>query len=80
MNPIEVTAFFDLNGSPRPISFSWNGRTYRVDSIGRAWRAEDGFHVLVMTPGNRAYHLLLALPELRWYIARSGDISTVIPV
>lgn len=77
MDPIEVTARFDPQGKFTPLSFVWNQRTYRVDSIGRRWDGKDGKHILVMTPGNRAHHLLFATDKGKWYIVRGGDVPTI---
>jgi hypothetical protein len=77
MEPIEVTARFDEEGKIVPMSFVHNRRTYRVDSIGRQWDGNDGHHVLVMTPGNRAHHLLFARDKGKWYIVRGANNPTI---
>ncbi len=77
MERIEVTARFDQEGKIIPMSFVWKQRTYRVDSVGRQWEGDDGYHVLVMTPGNRAYHLLFGRDQGKWYLVNTGDSPTI---
>lgn len=77
MEKIDVTARFSPDGVVSPVNFTWEGRTYRVDSIGRRWKAKDGLHMLVMTPGNRAYHLVFNDRENTWGLIRGTEIPTV---
>ena len=78
MDPIEVTVRFDPQGNIIPLSFVWQRRTYRIDSIGRQWEAKDGQHILVMTSGTRAHHLLHTAKGV-WYRVQ-GDESPTIPL
>ncbi len=68
MEPIEVTAHFDLQGTLTPLKFIWWGSTRQVESTGRRWVDEHGQHMLVMLPGGRIYQLTLILAEGRWYV------------
>ncbi len=77
MEPVEVTASFDLTGQVRPLKFSWRGQTYLVDATGRRWTDERGQHILVMLPGERVYELLFDPAGLRWYLL---GISGRLPV
>ena len=77
METIEVTAQFDLQGRITPLGFVWQGRSYRVDSTGRRWEAKDGLHILVMVPGNRAFHLIFNRQTSIWQLIRGGEIPTV---
>lgn len=77
MDPIDVTARFVAQGKISPLSFVWQHRTYRVDTVGRQWQGKDGFHILVMTPGNRAHHLLFMPDKGAWYLVRGGDSPTI---
>ncbi len=77
MDAIEVTVRFDTQGKIFPLNFIWKRRTYRVDAIGRQWEARDGQHILVMTPGNRAHHLLFLAEKGIWYRVRGGDTPTI---
>ncbi len=76
MDAIEVTARFDAQGKIVPLSFVWERRTYRVDSVGRRWEGKDGRHILVMTPGNRTHHLLFMPDRSRWYLVWGDDSRT----
>jgi len=79
MNPIDVTARFEAQGKIVPISFVLQRRTFRVDSVGRQWQGKDGYHVMVMTAGNRAHHLLFMPEKGIWYLVK-GDDSPTIPL
>jgi len=77
MDTIEVTARFDSQGNITPISFTWQGIVYTVESIGRRWEAKDGLHMLVMVIGNRAYHLVFNEKASTWKLIRGTEIPTV---
>jgi hypothetical protein len=77
MNAIEVTAKFDLQGDASPISFTWQGTDYLVDSIGRRWRDEAGQHILVMVPGGRVFELVFNSSEGRWYLRQTAGSRMV---
>ncbi len=74
---IEVTIRTDAQGRIIPLSFVWKRRVYRIDGIGREWQAADGDHILAMTPGNRAFHLLYKKKKGRWYLLRGGETPTI---
>jgi hypothetical protein len=38
MEPVEVIARFDDQGRLTPLSFTWQGRSFPVDSTGRRWQ------------------------------------------
>jgi hypothetical protein len=74
MEPVEVTARFDLDGKIQPLDFSWRQKSYKVAAVGRSWEDEAGRHVLVMTPGDRIFELIFTPVENRWYLRRpEGD-------
>lgn len=77
MEAVEVTARFDAKGKVTPINFVWQRRSYRVDSVGRQWDGKDGRHIMVMTPGNRAHHLLFVIETGNWYLVRGGNQPTI---
>lgn len=77
MDTIEVTARFDSQGQVTPISFTWQGIVYTVESIGRRWEAKDGLHILVMDHNNRAYHLVFNEKASTWKLIRGTEIPTV---
>ncbi|MBN1146169.1 MAG: CinA family protein [Anaerolineales bacterium] len=72
MQAIEVKARFDDQGRIIPVSFTWQGRTYLVEAIGRRWQDEAGQHILVMTPGEKVYELALSSAEMQWYLLPVG--------
>lgn len=72
MEPIEVTAYFDENGRTIPLRFTWKKSTYLVETTGRQWQDEHGWHILVMATGGQMFELLFACSEQRWYLGRVG--------
>jgi hypothetical protein len=70
MESIEVIARLDSHGRSLPVSFTWNGQTFFVDSTGRSWQDALGQHILVMVPGGQVFELLYAPLEGCWYLAR----------
>jgi hypothetical protein len=70
MEPIRVSADFNKDGMLTPRIFTWKGRQYTIDSIGRRWWDENGNHILVMIPGGRVFELLFVPAEECWYLAR----------
>jgi hypothetical protein len=73
MDAIEVTVRFDLHGDASPISFTWQGTAYPVDSVGRRWHDDTGQHILVMVPGGRVFELIFNSTEGRWYLRQTGS-------
>ena len=73
MDAIEVTARFDPKGNILPLTFVWQKRTYKVLSIGRHWKAEDGYHTLVMDPGFQTYHLIFQWETGKWFLFHGAD-------
>jgi hypothetical protein len=76
MEPIEVTARFDLQGQITPLRFTWKGRSYLVESTGRRWNGADGQHILMMANSGEMFELLFAPGEGRWYLAQAGLART----
>ena len=72
MEPIDVTARFDKQGSIIPLHFTWKGGIYQVESTGRRWQDEAGQHILVMVSSGRIYELNFKSGEGRWYIGKVG--------
>jgi hypothetical protein len=68
MEPIEVTARFDGQGTITPLHFTWKGGVHRVESTGRRWSDESGQHILVMVTNGRIYQLTYLSGENRWFI------------
>jgi hypothetical protein len=70
MEPTEVTAHFDRDGEANPLSFTWRGSTYTVDSTGRRWQQGGDQHMLVMAPGDETFELVFRPAESRWYLRK----------
>jgi hypothetical protein len=68
MQPVEVVARFDAQGRLTPLSFTWRGQTFPVESTGRRWQDERGEHILAMIPVERVCELLFTPLEQRWYV------------
>jgi len=68
MEPVEVIARFDAHGRLTPLSFTWQGQSFPVDSTGRRWQDEGGEHILVMIPIERVCELVFIPAEGRWYV------------
>ena len=73
MDPIEVTARFELDGKVTPLRFKWKGQDYQVEGTGRSWQAEDGLHLLVMAAGERIFELLFVPQDGQWFIKSVGS-------
>ena len=73
MEPIEVTARFDEQGTITPLHFTWKGSLQRVESTGRRWEDEAGQHILVMVTSGRIYMLTYLSAEGRWFIEQGAQ-------
>lgn len=71
MDFIDVTAQFDSQGDITPLSFTWLGRAYLVESTGRSWKNETGCHILVIVPGARIFELVLDPANCRWHLEQT---------
>lgn len=72
MDAIDVTVHFSPTGEVSPLRFTWKGVEYLVVDTGRSWRDEEGYHALVMVPGNQVFELVLTLPDFRWTLKAVG--------
>ncbi len=68
MEPVEVTARFDLEGEITPLRLTRAGRELVVESVGRRWRDESGYHALVMLLGGRVFELTFNYTEGKWHL------------
>ena len=64
----QVSARWKHEGKFEPQQFSWNGHVYRVESIGRDWEDEAGWHVLCMVPGGQVFELVFHLNPAGWQV------------
>ena len=67
MEKIEVTARFNPEGEITPLEFNPGSGSIRVHAVGRSWKTEEGFHILVLDLQSRAHHLLFTPVEVTWY-------------
>jgi hypothetical protein len=73
MDPIEVTARFELDGKVTPLRIKWKGHDYLIEGTGRRWQAQDGLHLLVMAAGERVFELLFIPKDGQWFIKPVGS-------
>ncbi len=78
MEPIDITVRFNAEGKINPVNFIWKGVNYTVESTGRSWTDERGYHILAMAPGGRVFELLFVPAEARWYLEPVGPGRTLV--
>jgi hypothetical protein len=78
MEPVEVTARFTQSGQVSPLSFTWNGTHYPVESTGRRWADDDGLHILVMVPQGRVFELLFKPVIGEWHLRTVGPGNNMV--
>jgi hypothetical protein len=77
MQFIDVTAQFNSQGEITPLKFTWQGRDFLVESTGRSWKDEAGYHILVMVPSARIFELVFDPTAGRWHLDQIGaEIQT----
>jgi hypothetical protein len=72
MERIDVTVRFESSGRIEPLSFASEGHLYPIESTGRSWKDEQGFHILVMVPVSRVCELVFTPSDLGWYLQQIG--------
>ncbi len=65
---VQVSARWKHEGTFEPQQFSWRGKMYRVESTGRDWEDQEGFHVLCMVGGGQVFELIFHLNPAGWSI------------
>ncbi len=68
LGPVQVTARWEPDGRFEPSQFVWLGQVYQVESTGRTWEDEGGFHVLCMVPGGHVFELIFHLQPAGWLV------------
>ena len=68
LEPVEVSARWKHDGKFEPNQFHWRGKMYRVESTGRDWEDESGFHVLCMVPEGQVFELIFHLNPAGWLV------------
>ncbi len=77
---INVTAKFTDQGQIIPLRIDMPGQIIKIDSTGRNWNDDLGFHILAMDESQKVYHLLFSHQESLWYlipIAKLNDHPSV---
>ena len=67
--PAEVEARFGSDGEVSVLRFTWGGHWQPAVSHGRRWEAPDGYHCLVMAPGERIFELVFNGANHAWRAA-----------
>jgi hypothetical protein len=68
MEPVQVMARWQIDGSFSPQQFVWQGQIYQVESTGRQWEDLVGLHVLCMVAGGRVFELVFQLNPAGWQL------------
>ena len=76
-DPTEVEVRFGEGRKITVLSFTWGGRRLPVTSMGREWGADDGFHFLVMTTGERVFELVYHSASGLWHVASAPQPRVV---
>lgn len=77
MERIDVTVRFKSSGHIEPLSFMLRGRLYPIESSGRSWSDEQGYHILVMVMGSRVSELVFTPSDLSWYLKQEGPFRAM---
>jgi hypothetical protein len=72
----EVEARFGEDGHISVLAFTWRGRRWSVTGEGRQWGADDGFHFLVMTTGERIFELVYHAASGLWHVVSAPTPRT----
>jgi len=72
-NAVSVVARWEANGRFEPGQFSWQGKIYQVESTGRAWEDEAGYHILCMAFGGPVYELVFRLNPAGWWMRTAAN-------
>lgn len=75
--PVEVLAKFDSEGLAIPVSFTWEGIAYTIESLGRRWEDTNSQHMLVMVAGIKVFEMIYAPGSRRWYVRRPSESSAL---
>jgi len=65
---VEVTGRFDAQGVVYPQNFTWQGQTYRLESLGRRWQEGPDEHILAMTLQGNVFELVFSHATSIWRI------------
>ena len=68
LEPVQVAAHWKRAGTFEPTQFYWRGKMYRVESTGREWEDEEGYHVLCMILSGQVFELVFHLKPAGWLV------------
>jgi hypothetical protein len=68
---ITVSASMDEAGQIAPHSFTWQGKLYKLTTVGRQWETDEGRHILVESATGDRFELQLAKADLLWRLRRA---------
>jgi hypothetical protein len=74
---VQVQARWKRSGGFEPTQFQWDGTVYRVESTGREWEDDQGYHVLCMIQGGKVFELIFHLNPAGWTIRPAAGGTTV---
>jgi len=64
----QVNARWDPARGFLPRSFLWQEREYQVESTGRQWEDDGGYHILCMVSGGAVFELVFRLQPAGWWL------------
>ena len=65
---VEVSARWESADGFIPRKVTWREKIYQIESTGRNWEDEAGFHVLCMVGGGQVVELLFRLRPAGWLL------------
>jgi hypothetical protein len=77
LETVEVSARWDQNSKFEPIQFNWQGKLYQIESTGRDWEDDSGYHVLCMVFGGNIFELIFHLQPAGWWIRPVNGLGIV---
>jgi hypothetical protein len=75
---VEVNARWKHDGKFEPTQFSWKKKHYRVESTGRDWEDDEGFHVLCMVDGGQVFELVFKLNPAGWFLKPPANMPKAV--
>ena len=63
---VHCTPGVQPDNEPEPLRFTWQGHSYQMESTGRRWHDEQGFHILCMTGTTQVFELIFDQHSGKW--------------
>jgi hypothetical protein len=73
--PVEVSTQADREGKQIPLLCVVAGKRYRIFGVGRRWQEDDGEHLMVMFPRDRAVELLHGADGSWWLLKDHSNLA-----